>query len=71
MDPKNQKSKKKLDDFIKYSNLAFEMVAIMAIGTGAGWAIDRWLEWKFPIFTLVLMVLAVVGAIYQAIRKFL
>jgi F0F1-type ATP synthase assembly protein I len=71
MVPNNQKSKKRFDDFIRYSNLAFEMIAIMAAGTGAGWAVDHWLELKFPVFTLVLMVLSVIGAIYQAVRKFL
>ncbi len=71
MDPNIQKSKKKFDDFIRYSNLAFEMIAIMAVGTGAGWAIDHWLALKFPIFTLVLMVLSVIGAIYHVVRKFL
>ena len=72
MDPKRyQKPKKKLDDFIRYSNLAFEMVAIMGIGTWSGILIDDWLELGFPVFTLVLMVLSVVGAIYHAIRKFI
>jgi F0F1-type ATP synthase assembly protein I len=71
MDPKIQKSKKKFDDFIRYSNLAFEMIAIMAVGTGGGWAIDHWLELSFPVFTLVLMVLSVIGAIYHVVRKFL
>jgi len=72
MDPeKYQKPKKKLDDFIRYSNLAFEMVAIMGIGTWSGILIDDWLELGFPVFTLVLMVLSVVGAIYHAIRKFI
>jgi len=71
MDPDHLKSKKKFDDFIRYSNLAFEMMIIIVIGTGAGVIIDRWLGLKFPIFTLVLMVSSVVGAIYQAIRKFL
>jgi hypothetical protein len=68
---KYQKPKKKLDDFIRYSNMAFEMIAIMGIGTWSGILIDDWLELGFPVFTLVLMVLSVVGAIYHAIRKFI
>jgi F0F1-type ATP synthase assembly protein I len=68
---KYQKPKKKRDDFIRYSNMAFEMVAIMGIGTWSGILIDDWLELGFPVFTLVLMVLSVVGAIYHAIRKFI
>ena len=68
---KFQKPKKKIDDFIRYSSLAFEMVVIMGIGVFAGVKIDSWLGFKFPVFTLVLMILSVIGAIYYAIRKFL
>jgi F0F1-type ATP synthase assembly protein I len=71
MDPNYKEPKKKFDDFIRYSNLAFEMVAIMGAGTFSGWLIDNWLELKFPIFLLVFMVLSVVGAIFYAIRKFI
>jgi len=65
------KPKKQLDDFIRYSSLAFEMMVIMGIGVLAGFKIDHWLNLKFPVFTLVLMILSVIGAIYHAIRKFL
>lgn len=68
---KFQKKKKKLDDFIRYSNLAFEMIAIMGVGVFAGIKIDQWLELSFPAFTLGLMILSVLGAIYHVIRKFL
>ena len=65
------KPKKQLDDFIRYSSLAFEMIVIMGVGVFAGIKIDHWLDLSFPAFTLVLMILSVVGAIYHAIRKFL
>ena len=65
------KPKKQLDDFIRYSSLAFEMIVIMGIGVLAGVKIDHWLNLSFPVFTLVLMILSVIGAIYYAIRKFL
>jgi Sec-independent protein secretion pathway component TatC len=68
---KYQKPKKKFDDFIRYSSLAFEMIVIMGIGTWSGILIDDWLELGFPIFTLILMILSVIGAIYHAIRKFI
>jgi len=68
---KNQKPKKKFDDFIQYSSLAFEMIVIMGVGTWSGILIDDWLELGFPVFTLVLMILSVFGAIYYVIRKFL
>jgi F0F1-type ATP synthase assembly protein I len=72
MDQNNlQKPKKKVDDFIRYSGLAFEMIVIMAVGVFAGIKIDHWLDLSFPVFTFVLMILSVIGAIYHAIRKFL
>lgn len=70
-DQKFQKQKRRFDDFIKYSNLAFEMIAIMAVGVFAGYKLDQWLKLDFPAFTLGLMILSVIGAIYHVIRKFL
>jgi len=68
---KYQKPKKKFDDFVRYSNMAFEMIAIMGVGTWSGILIDGWLKLEFPVFTLVLMILSVIGAIYNAVRKFI
>lgn len=69
--PKNQKPKRQLDDFIRYSSLAFEMIVIMGLGTWIGVKIDQWLNLNFPAFTLGLMILSVIAAVYQAIRKFI
>jgi F0F1-type ATP synthase assembly protein I len=66
-----KESKKKFDNYIRYSSLAFEMAAIMAIGVFAGYKIDEWLKLSFPFFTLGLMIFSVVGAIYHAIKNFL
>lgn len=68
---KDQKPKKQFDDFIRYSSLAFEMMIIMGIGVWLGVKLDQWLSMSFPVFTLGLMILAVIGAIYHAIRKFI
>lgn len=67
----SKKPKKKFDNFIRYSSLAFEMVAIMVIGVLAGYEIDEWLDLSFPAFTLGLMILSVIAAIYHAIKNFL
>ncbi|WP_299581875.1 AtpZ/AtpI family protein [uncultured Sunxiuqinia sp.] len=70
--PKNfRKPKRKFDDFIRYSNIAFEMIAIMVGGVFLGYKIDHWLELSFPAFTLGLMILSVIAAIYHAIKNFL
>lgn len=66
-----QRPKKKLDNFIQYSSLAFEMIVIMGVGTWIGYKIDHWLNLRFPAFTLALLIISVAGAIYHVIRKFL
>lgn len=68
---KNHKPRKQIDNFIRYSGLAFEMIAIMGMGVFMGIKIDQWLMLTFPAFTLGFMILSVAGAIYHAIRKFL
>lgn len=70
-DPEADKSNRKIDQFIRYSGLAFEMMAIMAAGTFAGYKIDGWLGLSFPAFTLGLMILSVIGAVYYGVRNFL
>jgi F0F1-type ATP synthase assembly protein I len=69
--PNPDKPKKKIDQFIRYSSLAFEMMIIMAAGVFAGYKTDHWLNLSFPAFTLGFMILSVIGAIFYAIRNFL
>ncbi len=69
----NQKNphKNKFDNFIRYSSLGFEMMAIIGAGTFGGYKIDQWMENKFKVFTLGLMVLSVVVAIVYGARSLL
>jgi len=68
---KPNKDKKKFDDFIRYSSLGFEMIAIIAIGTFGGYKIDQWLDHEFKSFTLVLMVVSVILSILYGVRNLL
>ncbi len=68
---KNLQPNKDQKKFIQYSSLAFEMIAIMGLGVFLGYKIDHWLNLNFPAFTLILMVLSVVAAIYHAVKNFL
>ncbi len=67
----NQKKKKSFDNFIRYSSLGFEMMAIIGFGTFGGYKIDQWLKNDFYVFTLVLMVFSVIVAIVYATRNLL
>ncbi|MDO8951415.1 MAG: AtpZ/AtpI family protein [Draconibacterium sp.] len=63
--------KNKIDGFIRYSSLAFEMMAIIAAGTFGGYKIDQWMKNEFKGFTLGLMILSVIIAIFYATRNLL
>jgi len=72
MNQQNQnKGKKKFDEFIKYSSLGFEMFAIIAIGTFAGYKIDAWLKNEFKAFTFALMVVSVIISILYGVKNLL
>jgi F0F1-type ATP synthase assembly protein I len=69
----NQKKKRinKLNDFAKYSSLSFQMIFIVMAGVFAGIYLDKWIAWKFPLFTMLLSIAGIVLAIYYAIKDFL
>lgn len=67
----SKKEKKALNSYARYSSIAFQMVVIMLAGVFGGRELDRWLELQFPVFTLVLTILAVILAIYFVIKDLL
>ena len=64
-------SKNKFDNFIRYSSLGFEMMAIIGGFTFLGYKIDEWMGNQFRGFTLGLMVLGVIGALVYSTRRLL
>lgn len=69
MEKKNKKDSP-LMFYAKYSSLALQMIVIIVAGAFGGKALDEWLQWGFPVFTLVLTILAVVVAIVYGMREF-
>ena len=63
--------KNKVDNFIRYSSLGFEMMAIIGAGTFGGYKIDQWMKNEFKGFTLGLMIFSVVLAIIYGTRNLL
>jgi F0F1-type ATP synthase assembly protein I len=68
--PKNPENKV-LQDFGKYSGLAFQMIAIIAVMTWGGVKLDKVLGLSTPVFTIILSLLGVFAGIYTAIKDFL
>ena len=66
-----KKEKKALSAYAKYSSIAVQMLVIMLAGVFGGRELDKWMELQFPVFTLLLTILAVILAIYFAIKDVL
>lgn len=64
----DKKPKNKFNNYVRYSNLAIQMVVIIVAGTFGGFKLDEYLNWGFPVFTLVLSLGSVIIAIYLAIK---
>jgi len=71
MKPNDDNRKNRFDNFIRYSSLGFEMMAIIGIFTFVGYKIDQWLKNEFRIATLVLMIFSVIIAILYGIKGLL
>lgn len=68
---KEEKQKNQLNNYAKYSSLGFQMLVIIFVGVFGGVKLDKYIGFKFPIFTVVFSLLAVVLAIYYAVKEFL
>ncbi|HCN82430.1 MAG TPA: hypothetical protein DIT07_02255 [Sphingobacteriaceae bacterium] len=73
MQPEDQdklkEEKEVLNNYGQYTGIAFQMIAIIGIFTFSGYKLDHWLNLKYPVFTIVLILLSVVIAMYSVIRS--
>ena len=63
--------KKQLNNYARYSSIAFQMLVIILIGVFGGVKLDEWINTGFPIFTVLLSIVSVFLAIYQVTKDFL
>ncbi len=52
-----------------YSSLAIQMAVIVVAGAFGGRELDKWLQWHFPVFTVILSLVAIVLSILYGIRE--
>jgi F0F1-type ATP synthase assembly protein I len=62
---------KGLNDFARYSGMAFQMIAIILISTWGGIELDKLAKFNTPVFTIILSLLGVFAAIYTALKDFI
>lgn len=71
MDLLPEKKKKALDNYTRYSSIAFQMLIIILIGVFGGIKLDEWLKLTVPVFTIILSILSVILAIYTVTKDLL
>lgn len=71
MKKKEPYTTKKVNSFLRYSSLGFEMMAIIGGFTFLGYKIDQWMENEFKAFTFGLMVVSVIVAIVYGTKVLL
>jgi ATP synthase protein I len=67
--PENNKLKKQLSSYVKYSALGFQMIVIIGIFTFAGYKIDQSLNHEVMWVTAILSLIGVFISLYQVIRS--
>lgn len=65
----NEKQKKSPNEYIRYSNLAFKMIAIILIGLWSGKKLDEKFKPKFPAFTVSLTIGALIASFYTLFKE--
>ncbi|NPA68161.1 MAG: AtpZ/AtpI family protein [Chlorobi bacterium] len=70
---KNNKNdfNKSLKNYAKYSGIAFQMAAVIFLGTWGGYKADEYFGFESHVLTLILSILSVILAIYYAVKDFL
>ncbi len=70
--PQNSPKKKQPDySYMRYASMGTQMLVIIGLGVFGGYYLDKYLEFKIPVFTLTLSLLSVAVAIYLSIKDFL
>ena len=55
----------------KYSSMVFQMIIIVLIGTFGGQELDKLLEMKHPIFTIILILISAFLSLFYLFRTLL
>jgi ATP synthase protein I len=64
-------SNKGIQEFGRYSGIAFQMIGIILVTTWGGTKLDKLTGFHTPVFTIILSLLGVFAAIYIAVKDFI
>ena len=55
---------------MKYAGMATTWLATLGAAVFIGYKADQWLDWKFPVFTITLPLVAIISLLCQIIKDF-
>lgn len=67
----NNKKKKYLNNYARYSSIAMQMLVIILLGIWGGVKLDGLIKMQFPLFTVLFSFISVSLAIYVVIKDLL
>lgn len=63
------KNMKNVNNYAKFSALAFQMLGTIVLFTYGGYKLDEWQQNRIPVWTLILSLLSIAGSLYLFIRS--
>lgn len=67
-EPNPNPKKKLLTDYVRYSALGLQMLVIIGLGCYGGWKLDEYLGLKYPIFTMLGVLLSLFLSLYYLVK---
>jgi uncharacterized membrane protein YbjE (DUF340 family) len=67
--PSDKKRKlTQIDNYLKFSGLAFQMIFVMGLAAWGGHTLDKYLEFTIPVFAIIFIILSLIGILYSLIK---
>ena len=66
----SNRKQRPFDNYLKYSNIAFQLVAAILIGVFGGKRLDAWLH-TGQVFTIICSLLGVMAGLYLSVKDFI
>ncbi len=63
------KAKKGYDNYLRHTGLGFTMIGVILAFTFLGWWLDKQFTWRIPVFTIVLSLLGIIGAMVYLFKE--
>lgn len=68
-DPSGQRKPSQFNSYLRYSGLAIQLVVTIGVAGWLGYMLDKYLEFRFPLFIILFTLGTFAGVIFQLYRS--